>query len=319
MISTNYGVLTGEYGVAYYDNGSLKGCALEEECPLKTELGVLIPKYQISESRTKHRNAIEFYDDGVLKSIYLEKKTSIPTVIGDIEAELVTFYTNGNVHRIFPLFGQISGFWSEEEEKKLAQDIKINMPGVYIQNKVSCICFYEKGNVKSISLYNGETVNVINDENEYEARIGLSFYENGKIKSLEPKTQTLVKTPIGIMFAYDNNPIGIHGDDNSLKFNEDGSVKKLIVSASTAIKIIDKDGNVTEEKAIKRPSMLEIDKYVMEHIAIEFYRDKIEVIDSDKNKKYYTYKDNIFSIVYNDEFQLTCDCTDCSSCNGCNH
>ncbi|MGE4214975.1 MAG: hypothetical protein AB7E42_09435 [Anaerotignaceae bacterium] len=316
MIKTNYGILTGESGVAYHSNGSLKQCVLEEECSLNTQFGVLIPKYQVTEARTKHRNAVEFYETGVLKSIYLEEKTAIPTTIGPIEAELITFYENGAIHRIFPLFGQVSGFWSEEEEKKLAQDITIDMPEVHIQNKVSCICFYQEGTIKSISLYSSEAVTLLKDEMEYKARIGISFYESGRIKSLEPAVNSAVKTPVGVIFAYHNDPMGIHGDDNSLKFNEDGSIKKVTTVASY-IEIKDKNGNITEVKAMKRPSMLELDKYVIVPISIEFYEEKVEITDSDRCKKYYSYKDYDISSVYNEQYEFENTCTDCANCSGC--
>ncbi|MEA5083336.1 MAG: hypothetical protein VB018_04185 [Lachnospiraceae bacterium] len=316
MIKTSYGVLTGETGIEYHSNGSLKQCALEEECALNTQFGILVPKYEVDEARTKNRNSVEFYDTGVLKSIYLQHKTAIPTSIGQIEAELVTFYENGAIHRIFPLFGQVSGFWSEEEEKKLAQNITINMPTVYLENKISCICFYMNGAIKSISLYSGETVTAFNNEVEYKARIGIAFYESGRIKSLEPATNSVVKTPIGVIFAYNNDPMGIHGDDNSLKFNEDGSIKKVTTVASY-IEIKDKKGVITEVKAMKKPSMLELDKYVIVPIAIEFYEEKIEVTDSDKCKKCYAYADYNISSAYNEEYQFENTCTDCAGCSGC--
>lgn len=316
MIKTNYGVLTGEYGVVYHNNGTLKECAVEEECTLNTKFGMLIPKYQVTEARTKHRNAVGFYETGVLKSIYLENKTSIPTAIGNMDAELVTFYENGAVHRIFPLFGQVSGFWSEEEEKNLAQNIIIDMPEVHMENKVSCICFYMGGAVKSISFYSEDMVTATIAENGYQVRIGISFYESGKIKTLEPAIHSEVKTPIGTIFAYDNNPIGIHGDDNSLKFNEDGSIKK-VKTVAAAIKITDKDANSMVVKAMEKPSMLEIDKYVIVPISIEFFNDKIEITDSDKVKKYYSYKDYSIAVLNNDQNVLMNTCTDCASCCGC--
>lgn len=316
MIKTNYGMLTGETGVEYHSNGSLKQCVLEERCALNTQFGVLVPKYEVNEARTKNRNAVEFYDSGVLKSIYLQQKTAIPTPIGEIEAELITFYENGAMHRLFPLFGQISGFWSEEEEKKLAKSIIIDMPTVHMENKISCICFYINGEIKSISLYSGETVTALNNEMEYKTRIGIAFYESGKIKSLEPATHSVVKTPIGVIFAYNNDPMGIHGDDNSLKFNEDGSIKKATTVASY-LEIKDKSETITEVKAMKKPSMLELDKYVIVPIAIEFYEEKIEVTDSDKCKKSYAYTDYNISSAYNEEYQFENTCTNCASCSGC--
>lgn len=43
---------------------------------------------------------------------------SIPVSYSHIYTKL-TFYENGELKRVFPLDGKISGFWSEEEEKRL--------------------------------------------------------------------------------------------------------------------------------------------------------------------------------------------------------
>ena len=70
------------------------------------------------------------------------------------------------------------------------------------------------------------------------ARIGMSFYSDGKLKSIEPATPFVVSTPIGNFMAFDKDASGINGDSNSLLFAEDGSLRSFATSSNT-IKVID--------------------------------------------------------------------------------
>jgi hypothetical protein len=316
MVKTKYGELVGTFVETFHKNGHLKECMVEACNSLQTEYGVLIPKYQITETRTKHRNAIEFFPSGVLKSIYLEEQTLFQTPLGEIPAELVTFYENGNIHRIFPRYGGVSGYWSEEEEKNLVQNLSIKLPGLEIHNKISCICFYQNTNIKSITFYPGETGNVEHNGKIIQFRLGIAFYENGKVKSLEPARQSVVDTKIGKILAFDNNPLGIHGDENSLEFYESGEIKKVTTEA-TAFEFADKEKNLIQLKADFRPSLLDIEKQVIVPIIIEFDNEQIEVTDSDQQKQIFSLLEFTGEAKVNKEYSFESSCGECSSCSGC--
>ena len=96
---------------------------------IRTKVGDLIPLYDISDGRQKNRPSVEFFDSGEVYSVYLQERTNIKTPVGEIPAEFVTFYKSGAVKRVFPLYGQLSGFWTEDQEYELATEITVKFLG----------------------------------------------------------------------------------------------------------------------------------------------------------------------------------------------
>lgn len=316
MIRTKYGKLICEFGCRFYEDGTLKSCKFDRKNIIETSIGKLIPKYQLSETRTRDREAIEFYPNGTIRSVYLEKATNVVTSIGILNCEFITFYESGAIHRIFSTFGKVSGTWSEEDEIKLAPLVKLNLNAVNIYNKLSSICFFEKGFVKSITLFNGEKVMVRVNGGEIETRLGISFYENGTVKSLEPATPILLNTSIGMIIAFDNNPLGIHGDNNSLVFDESGEVL-MITTIQSGIEMINTSGEVIRIAALRKPSMLDIERFQMFPIKIEFKPNGINITDSNNIQKFFSSDKYTFSTFYNMLYKSDACCSDCSSCKGC--
>ena len=316
MVNSIYGDLNHEISCSFFEDGKIKSCKFEDENIIKTPVGKLIPKYQLSETRTRDKDSVEFYSNGLIKSIYLENVTNIITPIGIIGCEFITFYESGSIHRIFPTFGKVSGTWSEEEEIKLAPIIKVDCGDVIIYNKLSCICFYEKATIKSITLYTGEKVMVRVNGGEIEARFGIAFYENGAIKSIEPATPTLVNTSIGMVIAYDNNPVGIHGDTNSLEFDESGEVT-AVTTIQSGIEVIDKYGEIIHIGALRKPSLLDIEVMQMFPIKISIQSNGIEITDSNNQEKFYDSSKFTFSTFYNMLYMPDGCGGNCSSCKGC--
>lgn len=316
MISTKYGPLHNEFACKYYEDGKIKSCKFEDENVINTSFGKLIPKYQIAETRARDRDAVEFYSNGLLKSIYLERATNIITSKGIINCEFITFYESGKIHRVFPTYGKVGATWSEEEEIKLSPRIKINLEGIQIHNKLSCICFYENGMIRSLTFYSGEKNNVKVKDGEVEIRIGISFYENGMIRSIEPATPTLINTPIGMLIAYDNNPVGIHGDNNSLEYDEYGEVRK-VTTIQTGIEIIDNENKTIHIQALRKHSLLELEKFVMYPIKVEFKVDGLNITNSNNETKFYDYANYKISTFYNMLYRPDACTSDCQGCKGC--
>ena len=278
-LNTPYGLLKGIIGETYYNNGVLMGCRLTEYSEIITSVGKLIPKYKKIHSRTKYRDTLTFYPNGKLKSIYLEEQMVIEINLGMVEAELITFYETGSIHRIFPLYGQISGYWSEEEEYQLAEYRAVTVGEIQFYNKMSCYCFYPSGQVKSLTLWPKEVARIQIAKENYKLRLGISFDEEGKVQSIEPALPTLIHTEIGEIMAYNNEPIGIHGDKNSLIFNKEGQVRSLI-STTTAIQIISQEGIIKEIKPELVRSSLDIEQWQLKGIKIEFESKQVILTDA---------------------------------------
>ena len=314
-VKTPYGILEGVTNPIYYKNGSLRSCQFKEPNQITTFIGNLIPQYGEITTRTKFREAISFYETGELKSIYLKVPVSVDTSVGKVKCEFITFYKEGTVHRLFPLYGQMSGYWSEEEEYQLAEKASFKIGDIQVDHKINSYCFYPSGQLKSLSLWNKEVLMVKLHKKQIAVRLGIAFYENGHIKSIETYVPTKVKTPIGEIMAYSNEPIGIHGDTNSLILDEEGNIEG-ITTVSTSIQIKNPAG---EEKIIAPHlvrSKLDIEKWSIAPITIRFLKNQVEI--RDENTTYLFNKDEYEWCVMQIGFgEVTHKCGDCKGCKGC--
>nr|WP_321256858.1 hypothetical protein [uncultured Pseudodesulfovibrio sp.] len=211
---------------------------------IMTNYGELIPQHTTDDLRKKDIIPTIFHDNGTPKSLPLEHQTTIITPVGDIPAELVTFHENGNINRIFPLNGRLSGYWSEVDEMGLARPIVLRTPAGSIATRIISISFYENETLRSITLCPDETVSIATRTNHYETRIGISFFPNGNVQSLEPARPFPVKTMAGKITAYDPDAVGVNGDKNSLVLDTMGNVIQTTTTLSR-IKTIRSDGKTT--------------------------------------------------------------------------
>lgn len=202
----------------------------------------MIPRYEDFTGRRKNTKCLSFYKSGNIKSIDLQEQTNIPTSLGTIATELVTFYETGNIKKVFPLNGAINGMWSEENEAELAPNISLHLLDTNFNLKINCITFYPTGNVSSVSFYSGETALIPTPFGSIEIRIGFSLTESGDLLSLEPNSPCEIKTPLGVLHAYNANALGIHADSNSLVFDSNENIVSELVTSTDIIKITDNNG-----------------------------------------------------------------------------
>jgi len=255
-----------------------------------TKAGVLEARHSGQDHRSRDREAITYYKSGEMKAVYLEGWQTITTPIGPKQAELVTFYRSGAVNRVFPSFGKISGFWSEEDERQMFPTSQIMVFDTQIEARISCYCFYEGGTIKSITLYPGERVEFLWKKKMWKARYGISFYADGKLAAFEPATTQLIELPNGNFQAFDSMAVGITGDSGSLCFYPDGSVKSLKSCTSTLY-----EG--TKEKWIvkpeKMPSQMDPEVDIIMPVTYRFGHSYIEGTDSYGKEFYLDCKDKL--------------------------
>lgn len=243
---TSYGILKGILSCDYNLDGEISSCVLNKKNEIVVGGKKLVPIYENYSVRRKDTFSVKFYEDGYIKAICLQDKEVINTIVGDFEVEKITFYNGEKIKRLFLLDGKLTGYWSEEDEYNLAVDYKFSLKFAEFTAKVISLQFYEDGNLKSLTLWPKEEVNIQVGGTLIAIRIGISLYNDGKLKSCEPKRPTKVKTIIGEITAYDINAIGIHGERNSLVFNEEGNILSLITSNDN-IEVFDEN-----DKLIKR-------------------------------------------------------------------
>lgn len=312
-VVTKYGVIKGIVSSDFYSEGTLRECKLNEYSQIATKYGVLVPQYTEDEARRKYINSLTFYRNGNIKSIALQEISKIITNQGSFSAELVTFYEDENIKRIFPFNGKITGYWTEENEYELCPEFEFGFEFAEFKKKVIGIQFYESEAIKSITFWPKDLIDIQAPFYSSEVRIGLSLYENGKIKSCEPSKPTLVKTPIGDIAAYDVNALAINGDNNSLCFNEDGTIKSMITSTDK-IEVVDEAGHKFVFETGFKPNLFNNNIMDIVPVNIDFDGDKVIFNKNEENQ--YEISRNIFDI-QNLAKKITKGCNDCSNCTSC--
>lgn len=307
---TKYGELKEISQYSTYTDNQLRDCVINKRSELITPLGILVPQYEHTGIRRKHTYSVSFFPGGTISRIALQEQTTVETPIGKLPAELITFYENGSIKKLFPLNGHISGYWSEDDEYNLAEEFFFDFPFGSIKTRIIGICFYENGAVRSLTLWPNEVITINTPIGEQRVRIGFSLYHDGSLQSFEPARPINVMTPIGLINCFDANASGISGDKNSLNFYEDGNIKALITS-STKITVTENNNIAKAYYPAYVREMYESELY-FRPLEIDFAKDKIRFNKQDE----YIMEKCSFK-VEPCEKQLQNSCSNCSSCRQC--
>jgi antitoxin component YwqK of YwqJK toxin-antitoxin module len=307
---TNYGELKEISLCSTYSDNQLRDCVLNERSELITPLGILVPQYEHTGIRRKHTYSVSFFPNGKISRIALHEQTKVETPIGKLPAELITFYENGSIKKLFPLNGHISGYWNEDDEYNLAEEFCFDFPFGSIKTKIIGIGFYENGAVRSVTLWPNEVITINTPIGEQMVRIGFSLYPDGSLQSFEPARPIKVMTPIGLINSFDANANGISGDKNSLNFYEDGNIKSLITSSTKIIATVH-NNIVKVHSPIYIREMYESEIF-FRPLEIDFEKDKVRFNKQDE----YKMEECSFKVEpYVKPSQSKC--SDCSSCRQC--
>ncbi len=234
-VTTRYGAIPVTGILERHPTGALMSCAPAGPALLNTSLGLLPAQYSTDDLRRRTVQAVYFYDNGALRHLPLEAPTEVPTPAGPMVAELVTFHPSGAVSRVFPLNGKLSGYWTQEDEGRLAGPVTLQTPLGTISARIISLSFFPAGNLRSITLWPGENIDVPTPAGVLAVRIGVSFRPDGSVRSVEPARPQSVATPVGLVQAYDLDACGICGDENSLEFGADGSVQAVATSLTRLV------------------------------------------------------------------------------------
>lgn len=315
-ISTKYGTLNDISRVSSYENEQPESLCLDGENKLDTSFGILIPRFIDDSGRRKNKPSLSFYRSGNLKSIDLQKQSPIKTPIGLIDAELITFYENGAIKRIFPLNGAITGIWTEEDEATLVKPLSIHLLDTDFKLNINSIYFYPNGSVKSVSLYPGKTTLLPTPIGTINTRIGFSLSESGQLISLEPAAPSEIKTSLGILHAYDSSAIGLHADNNSLTFTPNGQISGLTTSTDI-IKLKDHSDTVHPIAPTFIRSQVNPEESELVPLKIKILPDFVTFF----SQKEFTIKTSDIDEIKISSIPLfTNQCSDCASCGKCgNH
>lgn len=282
VLKTKYGELSdcpadcpADYqGIEKYASGKIASLIFTKRVELETQVGVIVPQYLVDDHGRRVLKPVFFYENGKLKKAPLQESAVIETQYGKISAELVMFYNDGSLKKLFPLNGKLSGYWGEKDEYALAEDLELQLSCGAIRAKVINIVFYKGGNIKCLTLWPQERVEVKTPVGTMRVRVGISFYEDGCVKSVEPATPCCVETKIGTITAYDNDPEGIMGDINSLQFNRQAEVIALSTTQNTII-VKKPSGEMVKYAPSQKESLCSEQVSVTVPLQIEFRDGKI--------------------------------------------
>lgn len=318
---TRYGKLRGYQSEVCDTNHQLQEVMLTKRNEIITPFGKFIPKYQVTQARDKFRNSLVFYSNGNLKSIYLEERVGINTSIGRITAEFLTFYETGEIHRVFPRYGQINGFWSEEEEYLQEPQYEIELAPCRIKNKVTSFSFYPTGELAALTVLSSERLEITTSVGKFQGRHGLALHKNGRLKSMEPARPRRITSFLGDVTVYDTQAVGIHADTNSLQFDEDGKLTRMAVIAETIH--VSGNSNEFEFSPSLITSQLDLDKKEIIPLYITNSLETIIIKDVTKKESQFLKNEYEFEVkpyleYYSNLATMDLSCAgDCSSCSNC--
>ena len=265
-------------------NGNIVSLMFTEENIIASEWGNLIPKYSADDVRTKYRSAIELYPDGKLRSIYLQKRIEVNIAAGKIKAELITFYETGMIKRIFPLYGQLNGYWTQNDEYGISEEVKLKLFGDDNLTAVRplSLYFYPDGQLHSITVWPQSPLTVETPYGRIRTRIGAEFAPDGRLLSIEPEIGTEIVTGFGKIYPYDNQASGINADYNSLRFGRDGYMTECRTIHSKVM-VKDTKGRCTEFSPVQIEGTVKGEAVILEPMTLQFLQKYLLV--KKKNEK----------------------------------
>jgi len=172
------------------------------------------------------------------------------------------------------------------------------------------IYFYESGSVKGLTFWPNDSISIQSPLGEVDARIGITIYPDGRLKSFEPNKPIAVNTPIGEIIAYNPQAIGIHGDMNSFNFHGDGSIKSLMTS-NNMVTVIDQNKKQVTWGPNLKPGLLNDNKMEATPLRLEFSQGHVSIGNDVINQ--YEIDKYVFSISHVPTLFYT-PCNACSSC-----
>ena len=274
LLKTKYGEISGYQNLEKYPSGNPESLIFTEPIKIQTPVGVIVPQYSVDDHGRRVLKPVNFYDNGNIKKAPLQEAADIETKYGNISAELVMFHDDEALKKLFPLNGKLSGYWGEKDEYALARPLELKLPCGTIKAKIINLVFYKNGNIKSITFWPQEEVEAKTPLGTMGICVGISFYEDGSVKSVEPAGPYTVKTKIGPISAYDNDPEGIMGDINSLQFNNQGEVTALSTTENAIILRNEAGGEIRYSPSMKE-SLCSENITVTTPLHIEFTKETI--------------------------------------------
>jgi len=284
-LETRYGTLSGISNSMTHPDGSPMSCILDTENRIQTPVGEIIPQYRVAElgeRQKKYRSSLGFFENGQIKTASLDRAMPLKTPLGIFEAELVTFYDNGAINRLFPLNGQVDGYWSEKKEGEMAKIFDFDLPVGKFSAKIISLHFYRSGALKSLTLWPGQRITIATRVGPMRIRTGFSLHEDGSLHSVEPAMPVELATPIGRVKAFDAEMLGMTADKNSVQFSPAGHLKS-VKTIHTGLRVVSTAQVEMIIEPLETASLIEMTSMRTVPMQIDFADGKVLVVAKDKH------------------------------------
>lgn len=219
---------------------------------VKTKYGWFTPCSDASDLRKKYRCPVEYYHNGNVRSIYLQEPSVVKLDGGEYQAELITFYEDGSIKRLFPLYGQISSYWSVEDESQDAPEYVFTINGRQKKIRPQCIYFYPSGKIRSITIWPGDSLTVDTSKGPVTTNLGVELYEDSAVRSIEPVVGTVLETRYGNVKPFMVRKHMMHSEGASMAFDENGE----LISLATLNTSVEVQGQVYKASGWRAPLVI---------------------------------------------------------------
>jgi hypothetical protein len=314
-LETRYGTLSGISNSMTYPGGTLKSCMLDAENRIHTPVGEIIPQYrmaELGERQKKYRSSLGFFENGQIKSAALDRVMPLQTPLGVFDAELVTFHENGAMNRLFPLNGQVDGYWSEKNEGELAKVLDFDLPVGKFRAKIISLHFYPSGALKSLTLWPGQRIMLETPAGPMRLRTGFSLHEDGSLCSVEPAAAVELATPIGRVKAFDAEMLGMNADQNSVQFSPAGSLIS-VKTIHTGLRVIPVGQVETVIEPLETTSLIDIAEMRTVPMQIDFTANTVVVVARHTHR--FDASTHTF-VTFDRDHVIRESCSACSGCDG---
>lgn len=230
-VLTPYGAVRHVHILTRWPDGTPRDCRCLGPDTVATPQGWLPPLYTTDDVRRTSDRSFSLYPNGMWRSLELQSQCPVPTPMGELPVEWLAWHPNGTLKRVLLRKGKTSGYWTEQDEGRLAHICALDLPAGPVRARVQGLRFYPSGRCASVTFWPGERLTLPTVLGPLPVRNGCAFYESGALRSCEPARPLPVVTPAGLITAFDPTATAICGDVNSLRLTEPGTVCGLTTTA----------------------------------------------------------------------------------------
>ena len=154
-VLTPYGPVNDVHVLTRWPGGAPQDCRLLEENSVPTPQGWLVALYDPEDVRRSSGKSFCLYPNGMWRSLELQGQTTVSTPLGDMPAEWLAWHEKGALKRILLRKGKLSGYWTEQDERKLATELSLDLQGQSVNAKIQGLRFYASGMLESVTFWPG--------------------------------------------------------------------------------------------------------------------------------------------------------------------